>query len=195
MDLIEINLAQACQAYFIFATSAAVIVNAIPALRKPFVHYGARREAQGPIQRESESRKGAFDSLLSLAGKLQVPHSWFTYYYVLSVLSSLFWAWQITTRGAVFIFLVRHTRWNRNGSMSINQVVMTCGFLFLHSCRRLYESVAFAKPSRAMVSIIPYTVAGVAFYIFIGVAVWVEGIRKSYILKSRIFQSRISFMI
>jgi len=179
MNHIAIDLAQACQAFFIVATTATAGVNAVPPLRKPFVVYGARAvrtttEANADVRRR-QALQGPVDALLDLAAKLQVPHSWFLHFYALSVACSIFWAWQLVTKGMVFSFLVHQTTWNRNVSMTIHQIALTWSVFFLHGCRRLCESILFAKPSNAKMSLAPYVV-GMAFYFFMGIAVWVEGL-------------------
>jgi hypothetical protein len=54
------------------------------------------------------------------------------------------------------------------------------GLLFVHGLRRLYESLALVKGkgSKSKMPFVAYAVAGIGFYVFVGVAVWVESIRE-----------------
>jgi 3-oxo-5-alpha-steroid 4-dehydrogenase 3 len=116
---------------------------------------------------------------LDYAGGFQVPHSWFTSFYIASVSSSIFWAFQIVARGHIFKFLLSHGA-DPAGvptGMTINQVVIAWAFMALHGTRRLYESISLNKPSQAKMPIMGWAV-GIAFYLGVGLSVWVEGVRK-----------------
>ena len=116
----------------------------------------------------------------------QVPHSYFTHFYVISVLSSLFWGYQLLTRGSI----IRYLCWlqyrmsgNERAYMSREQIVLVWALMAVHGCRRLYESITFGRSSKSTMSIGHYLV-GAGFYVVVGVAVWIEGARKSRLLIS-----------
>ena len=75
-------------------------------LRSRFLTYGPRatsgsistRSAPPRAQDPSTENKGFLDYLATW----QVPHSYFTHFYVASVLSSVFWVAQLLSRGVVF---------------------------------------------------------------------------------------------
>jgi 3-oxo-5-alpha-steroid 4-dehydrogenase 3 / polyprenol reductase len=172
MDGIRIDLPQLCRVCFILATTAAILANSVPPLKKAWVVYGSRR-TDVPHRTPQSSR------FLDYAGGFQVPHSWFTSFYIASISSSIFWAFQIVARGHIFKYLVSHSA-DPAGvptGMTINQVVIAWAFMALHGTRRLYESISLNKPSQAKMPIMGWAV-GIAFYLGVGLSVWVEGVRK-----------------
>jgi 3-oxo-5-alpha-steroid 4-dehydrogenase 3 len=68
--------------------------------------------------------------------------------------------------------------------MTLNQVVLAWSFMALQGTRRLYESITLAKPSKAKMWV-GLWVIGVAYYIVMGIAVWVEGLGERYLLSPR----------
>jgi 3-oxo-5-alpha-steroid 4-dehydrogenase 3 len=131
-----------------------------------------------PVRYEQNNKISAI--LLDLAAKIQVPHSWFTHYYIISVLSSFFWAYQLITRGNAFLFLASLYAGDAEASMTMNQIVLVWLFMTLQGCRRLYECATLLKSSAAKMPISSWAL-GVAFYLIVGVSIWVEGIRKSWL--------------
>ena len=115
----------------------------------------------------------------------QVPHSWFTHFYVVSVASSIFWAVQILLQGrALDMVLV----WQQDASvekeggpsgmgMTLDQITVMWVLMAMQGVRRLYESIAITKPSQSKMSLLHW-VLGVGFYAAMGIAIWVEGIRE-----------------
>src|SRR5271167_2545222 len=102
MDTISVDLVLLCRAFFVLATTAAISVNSISPLRELLVSYGARSLSAAP--RKESTQTPNIRSRLSLSDLVvatQVPHSWFIHYYIVSVASSLFWAYQLGTNGAV----------------------------------------------------------------------------------------------
>jgi 3-oxo-5-alpha-steroid 4-dehydrogenase 3 len=181
MDISNIDLAQLCRAFFILATVATITANSIPQLQEAWVVYGSRRSKAASADDTSQSPvKSQYPSILDYAGGFQVPHSWFTSFYIVSVASSTFWAFQMVTRGSIFLFLAPHGS-NRTGgpqaTMTINQIAITWLLMALQGIRRLYESTSLSKPSEAKMPILGWAV-GIAFYLGVGLSVWVEGIRK-----------------
>jgi len=66
-------------------------------------------------------------------------------------------------------------------TMTTNQVVLTWLLMAAQGCRRLYECIALTKPSEAKMPT-PAWLLGNAFYLAVGIAVWVEGIREDNIM-------------
>jgi len=110
-----------------------------------------------------------------LAG-LQVPHTWFTHFYMVSVASSTFWAYQFASDGAIFHLASRYTS-SGLGGMTTNQIIIAWALMAFQGLRRLYESLKLLKPSTAQMPIASYLL-GVGFYLAVGVAIWAEGLRK-----------------
>jgi 3-oxo-5-alpha-steroid 4-dehydrogenase 3 / polyprenol reductase len=181
MDSISIDPAQICRAFFILATAATITANSIPQLQKAWVVYGSRRLKATSTDDTSPQHcsKSQSQTFLDYVDGFQVPHSWFTSFYITSVASSIFWAFQITTRGLVFRFLATHSTQlgGTQARMTNNQVVITWAIMALQGTRRFYESISLSKPSEAKMSILAWAV-GVAFYLGVGLSVWVEGARE-----------------
>lgn len=137
------------------------------ALRSRFLVYGPR--AISPVGPSAGS--GFLDYLATW----KVPHSYFTTFYITSVLSSVFWATQLLRRGVAFQAIAsRVSPEHQQQSMSLNQVLICEILLAMQGSRRLWESVCFSKPSSSQMSVIHWLL-GVGFYVLTGVAVWIEG--------------------
>jgi 3-oxo-5-alpha-steroid 4-dehydrogenase 3 / polyprenol reductase len=174
---IYLDPAQLCRAFFVLASAAAVGANSIPPLRQWFISYGARSVAASPVGATLHENSSKSTSFSALAAKMQVPHSWFTHYYITSVLSSIFWAAQLLTSGFAFRFVASFSTRDTQASMTMNQVILVWMMMMLQGCRRLYECITLLKPSVSKMPISSWAL-GIAFYLAVGISVWVEGIRK-----------------
>ena len=151
-------------------------------LRSRFITYGARATpSTAPEAKEdsSSSSSSANPSLITRAldflSSLQVPHSYFTQFYVVSILSSLFWVGQLLLRGSVFQAVsARISPEHLQNSMSVNQVLLCWALMTVHSSRRLAESFIFSKPSTSRMFFVHWLL-GIAFYLAATVAIWIEG--------------------
>lgn len=125
-----------------------------------------------------------FSTMVNAVASVQVPHSWFTHYYITSVASSLFWLQQLSSRGVFFQLLATSSFQSKFtldsaeapvGSMSLTQVYFLWLLLLIQGSRRLIESYAFVKPSRSTMHVAVWLI-GLFFYLADGMAIWVEGI-------------------
>lgn len=149
--------------------SQILLIQCIPLLRDRLFPYGPR--ARSPMDSQRPSLIG---SLIDRVAALQVPHSWFASFYVLSVSLSLFWPFQIYgpslfRRIASGVDLERPT-------MTLDQLMVTWLMMFLQGSRRLYESLVISKPSSAQMWI-GHWAMGIMFYALTSVALWIEGTR------------------
>lgn len=120
------------------------------------------------------------ESLLNHLATYQVPHAFFTHFYIVSVMSSLFWGVQILVRGAAVRALASYSlSKSPDKSMTMEQVFLTWSLMALQGVRRLYESITLVKPSSAKMWFVHWFV-GIGFYLAVGVAVWIEGVGTSY---------------
>ena len=163
-------------------------VNAVPALRFRFITYGSRATASSVGSRENSDRNsrqrpqqtpnnnaGHLQRLLDGIGAIQVPHSYFKHFYILSVLSSIFWSIQLLARSRLLLSLCEISeRKDRRPSMSMDQVLLTSALMTLQGARRFVESSTIAKPSLSKMWF-GHWLLGMAFYLAMGVAVWIEG--------------------
>lgn len=153
----------------------------IPGLRGRFLAYGPRASSASlSAEREKAGReepdRAPFAILLNRLAEITVPHSWFTSFYAVSVGCSLFWASQVLTGGPAYRLVV-HLTGDRNASMTFQQVLVAYAMLLVQGSRRLYECLAFSKPSSSQMWF-GHWLLGLLFYIGTSMAVWVEGIRK-----------------
>ncbi|KAI7181906.1 hypothetical protein KC316_g9056 [Hortaea werneckii] len=124
-------------------------------------------------------------SFLDRFAAWKVPHSWFTSFYAISIFWSLFWAVQFACKGWVFRLLVDwqlHDYADQDEgqgrtvySMTLRQVLLAWGMVFVQGCRRFWECLALPQsPSKSQMWI-GHWVLGIGFYTGLSVAVWVEG--------------------
>ncbi|KAI9812136.1 MAG: hypothetical protein M1827_004802 [Pycnora praestabilis] len=186
---------QLLRGLFLLAASTVLFVNFIPALRNRFLVYGSRATpilsaeqiaAQAdydldhkPVEsryiQTPESPHELFVSCLDHIAAYNVPHSNFEHFYGASVIASFFWAFQYYFQGRLFLFVTSHVKnGNIEASMSSDQVLLAWTLMTIQGMRRLYESIAIAKPSPAKMSFIHW-VLGIAFYLAINIAIWIEG--------------------
>lgn len=179
MGPVYIEAAQLCRAFFVLASAAALGANMIPPFRKWFISYGARSVRPSPaIATSHDDNSSKSNFFLFLAAKLQVPHSWFTHYYITSIFLSIFWAYQLLMGGIAFRVFASISTSDAQASMTMNQVLLAWLMMMLQGCRRFYECITLLKPSAAKMPISSWAL-GIAFYVIVSVSVWVEGIGES----------------
>lgn len=126
-------------------------------------------------QDETTRPLGFVTRLLDALASLQVPHAFFQHFYIVSLLSSGFWAFQILTKGGAFRALCDHAaNANTAKSMTVDQVVLVWILMVIQGLRRLLECSLLGKPSASKMWF-PHWVLGIAFYLSFGVALWIEG--------------------
>ncbi|KAL3461520.1 hypothetical protein BJX64DRAFT_289314 [Aspergillus heterothallicus] len=177
----NLDAVDALRAFFIFAACTILSVSLPDSLRSRFIPYGARAtstagvEAETPASPTSPSRTSPVIRALDYAATLRVPHSYFTQFYVVSVLSSIFWALQLLFHGAAFqAITTRVSPEHLQHTISINQVMLCWGLMLIQGLRRLHECLSFSKPSTSEMWFVHW-LAGIAFYLAVAVAIWIEG--------------------
>ncbi|KAH8803262.1 3-oxo-5-alpha-steroid 4-dehydrogenase-like protein [Xylogone sp. PMI_703] len=163
--------------YYILGASVAIGGTYIPWFQKNVMNYGRiGPPKQGdPIHSE--------DSLMSWLRPLilyRIPHSWFIHYYVISVLSSIFWGIQIFTQGQILRFIAYYSA--KPTTMTGNQIVLAWSLMAIQGFRRLYECLILTKPSQSSMWI-GLWLAGIGYYLCMGISVWIEG---TLLIKERI---------
>lgn len=125
--------------------------------------------------------------VLDMLAAIQVPHQWFIHFYVVSVASSIFWAIQILTQGSWLKDFQRGLgSKSSERSMSMNQVVFAWSLMMVQGVRRLAESVMTAKTSASKMSV-AHWLLGIAFYLAVNIAIWIEGLGMSHLRKTNIY--------
>lgn len=181
--IMQLEPARILQAFFLLATIAALSVNSVPQLRDRLLLYGARQTSHNKSGKPAHG--SSWNKLLDAVGGLEVPHSWFIHFYVTSVISSIFWGWQLLFKSfavkAVPSLSGMHadpivTNGAYHSSMTINQILLTWSFMTLQGSRRLYECIVLNRASSAKMPVFSW-ILGIAFYAAVGISVWIEGLR------------------
>ena len=162
-----------------------ICLNFVPELRSRFVLYGLRATQAGHIKRNGAknassepSSRGLITRFLDELASIQAPHGYFKHFYIVSVLSSIFWGVQILGQGTVLErFAGLADSRDSKPSMSMSQVILLWSLMLSQGIRRLVESVFFMKTSASSMWF-PYYFLGTGFYLIMGVAVWIEGVGK-----------------
>ncbi|EEQ83728.1 3-oxo-5-alpha-steroid 4-dehydrogenase [Blastomyces dermatitidis ER-3] len=182
-----IDVLHLLRGFFLITACTILLANSAPFVRSRFIAYGPRATSLGSIKPPQNSEQGYHTvsqrpswswsmKVLDYLASLQVPHSFFTQFYVVSVLSSILWGTQIYFKGPLFKAVSSTVRDdNAQTSMSRNQIVLCWTLLLIQGTRRLYESISTAKPSQSKMWF-PHWIVGLAYYVAMGMAIWVEGI-------------------
>ena len=141
-----------------------------------YMNYGSRTAQRQNSSSGFEYRRSFLNSLLHLVDRLliyPVPHYYFIHFYVVSVVSSLFWGFQSTMKGSAVTALAKYEPVTAS-TMSLEQVVLVWALMITQGIRRLLESITLLKRSSSTMPIVHYLI-GIVFYLSIGVGVWIEG--------------------
>lgn len=159
----------------------------LPALRTRYIIYGARAT---PVNDYNQSRvqngdvkaiklvdvdsAGALSKALDALATLRVPHGYFLHFYIVSVISSGFWAEQLLTKGFAFRTISQYmSPMIPAASMSVDQMALTWALMTVQGVRRLLETMVFARGSTSKMWF-AHWLLGLTFYLAFGVALWIE---------------------
>lgn len=135
----------------------------------------ARQSEGTKASSAGHSAKGLISRLLDEVGNVQAPHGYFGHFYVLSVLSSVFWGFQIISQGSTMKSVASMAdKGSHSTSMSMDRIILLWSFLLLQGMRRLMESIFVFKTSASKMWFVHYLL-GMGFYLVAGIAVWIEG--------------------
>ena len=162
-------------------------MKAIPQLGSRFLNYGLRATPRQGSRKDGSTqgragkdlRTGPLSKLLDWIETIQVPHGAFQHFYVISVLSSSFWGFQIFSQGTLLKVICHAQKDDSRRSTSINQIVLVWSMMTVQGVRRLFESYSVTKHSESRMWFVHWCM-GVAFYLAMGVAIWIEGAGKCW---------------
>ena len=128
----------------------AILLNAVPGLKKAIITYGTRAQTPQQSPKTSSQERGAARAGTQNEAKVSssknfltliqsgVPHSWFTHYYVLSTSLSIFWGFQLLSKGRAFLFLSNFVDTSGSAaSMKPQQVMLVWLLLFAQGFRQI----------------------------------------------------------
>jgi 3-oxo-5-alpha-steroid 4-dehydrogenase 3 len=171
MDVVSLT-----RSYFLLTAAATLFLHLVPALNRRFLAYGARAQLRPDKKRDDASKSTFLDRLASLT----VPHSWFLHFYTLAITNTLLWAWQIALQTSLFLRLERSAiaQIIPNEPMTAEQVIFVAT-LFLCQCVRRWSECFWLNRSNSTSRMhAAHYVMGMAFYVAMNVAIWIEGSRK-----------------
>ena len=113
--------------------------------------------------------------LFEYLAAIQVPHTWFQHFYIISVFSSIFWGIQILARGSALMTLCQSVGTNTQAKgMTTDQVVLTWSLVTVQGVRRLFETSLLGRSSESKMWF-AHWLLGIVFYLALGVTCWIEG--------------------
>ena len=172
--LCHLNLVVCVRAFYLLAAIAILIVRFVPFLKDRFLDYGPRATQNEEGADSTLGTPGSlFSRFLDTIAELKVSHSRFIDFYILSLLCSLFWLFQIRTESSVVQELRSASSQPINQDVS-GRITLCLIILALQSSRRLYECINFSKPSSSSTMWVGHYMIGVAFYFLIYFAVLVD---------------------
>ena len=127
----------------------------MPALRSRFLAYGSRATGRDEGKEPPRHTQSAITQLLDYAATLQVPHNYFTHFYITSVACSLLLGWNLRV-------------WDASGQQQI-----VWSLLLLQGVRRMLESYAYTLTSKSRMWF-AHWILGLLFYLTINLSIWVE---------------------
>ena len=155
-----------------------ILLDAVPYLRTRFVAYGARSHVKED-EPKADGNVGSSSpfplNLVETALGYQLPHWYFVHFYVLSLALSMFWAFQMWTKGSILQHVAAlPDDAKQSPAMSREQVLLLWSLMALQGYRRLHESILYMKPSASRMPLSIYLI-GMAYYLTVSMAVWIEG--------------------
>ncbi|KAF1842885.1 3-oxo-5-alpha-steroid 4-dehydrogenase-like protein [Cucurbitaria berberidis CBS 394.84] len=140
---------------YLAASLLILVLQSVPALRTRFLAYGSRATAPNTTKEHHPQQPSAVTQLLDHVATIQVPHNYFTHFYITSVACSLFWAWKLPL-------------WHARPQLQIVWALM-----LLQGLRRLLESYTYTSTSKSTMWF-AHWILGLAFYVTINIAIWIE---------------------
>lgn len=145
-----------------------------PDAKALLVDYGARKS---PIQPDDGNRCRLVSLIATLTSWTQVPHSWFSAFYVVSVACSVFWLVQYLCDGVLLRLLASSQAAAGKPSATLPQVELGWLMLLLQGTRRVFEHATVFKASKSTMWVVHWLL-GLFFYFFVNASIWVEGSGK-----------------
>jgi 3-oxo-5-alpha-steroid 4-dehydrogenase 3 len=131
--------------------------------------------ADQSVQKPATRSGSIIEQVLDFFATVQVPHGYFQHFYLVSVLSSVFWAYQLLAKGWLLQYICQENNNNEpKEGMSVDQVALAWSFMGVQGLRRLLESSTLARPSASKMWFVHWLL-GTTFYLAVGISVWVEG--------------------
>lgn len=174
----SLSPAQWCQ-FFFFAVGLFMVSIHLAgpvSLKFNWLGYGPRNQGADGTGSQPAAIVTRLDRFaVAVRSRASVPHSWFISFYYTSVCLSAFWAYQLSTRGGVALYLIRWEAARGGPSMTVTQVALLWAMMLLQGLRRLVECLVVMRLSAKSKMWIMFWVVAEGFYLCMSISVWIEG--------------------
>lgn len=174
LDMDILNPVYFVRSFYLACIIAILTARLLSPLRQRFLAYGARTQHtahQTPEDLRKSRTKQNSHRVLDKFASIDVPHGWFTHFYILSIASSCLWMWTLFSSRNI---LVGHDYSIPRSRQSSQSMFVCVTLMLIQGIRRFLECTKLFRPSKSRMWIGHYAF-GLAFYLFTNVAVWVEG--------------------
>lgn len=168
------------QVFFVLAASGVLAIAVLPSrTQRLLLDYGARGGSNS--RKPTAAQGGGGDWLETLTATVtswgQIPHSWFAAFYATSLACSAFWAYQFAVDGHFLRVVASAQNAHRSegaASQSLEAVKVAWALMTLQGARRLAEQLLIVRSSTSTMWIVHWAL-GMSFYVFMSIAVWIQG--------------------
>lgn len=113
----------------------------------------------------SNNNNNNITQLLDYLTTLTVPHAYFSHFYLVSLVSSLFWAAQFLLDGSLLQCLLSLGPPSNEDRIPLTQLLLTWLCLLTQSLRRCHEQLTISKTPSTSTMLLPHYLLGHAFYL------------------------------
>lgn len=169
----NLTLEDYLRCFYLLAAASILLASSIAPLSTRFFCYG--KTAQPPTnlsaakkQTKPTSNNSNLTNLLDYLTTLTVPHSYFSHFYLVSLVSLLFWAAQFLLNGCLLRYLLSlgtRTPTIIEDGISPTQLLLTWLCLLAQSLRRYHEQLIISKSPSTSTMLLPHYLLGHAFYL------------------------------
>ena len=181
MDTLRgLDPASFCQAFFLLGAAGVLAAAAVPSAGgRPLLSYGPRTAERNAVGANASGLRSHVDALAAaLTAWGQVPHAWFSTFYLASLACSAFWGLQHLRDGEALAWFASVQAASRLPSMTLGQVYLAWALMVVQGLRRLFEQLVVVNASHSKMWAVHWAL-GMSFYLVVGVAVWIEGARRT----------------
>ncbi|KAF8445177.1 hypothetical protein BGX38DRAFT_1196478 [Terfezia claveryi] len=170
----NLTLEDYLRCFYLLSAASILLASSIAPLSTRFFSYG--KTSQPPTTTSAEKKQTKINSsnnislthLLDYLTTLTVPHAYFSHFYLVSLVSLLFWAAQFLLNGSLLRYLLSvgtRTPSIIEDRISPTQLLLTWLCLLAQSLRRYHEQLIMSKTSSTSTMLIPHYLLGHAFYL------------------------------
>ncbi|KAF8418204.1 putative 3-oxo-5-alpha-steroid 4-dehydrogenase [Tirmania nivea] len=171
-SLCALSLEDYLRSFYLLAAASILLASSIPQLSARFFCYGKTAQpTASPVEKKPADKARSTNivtQLLDYLTTLTVPHAYFSHFYLLSLVSSLFWAAQFLLNGSLLRYLLSLGHGHptaQEDSISPTQLLLAWLCLLLQSLRRYHEQLTASRIPSSSKMLLPHYLLGHAFYL------------------------------